>query len=483
MIPPGTRVTQADSFAQITPNQVNWDIGTIPPRTQLDLFMTVAAQASVRLNFQARGDSGLYAEDTVAIDIFRPSLAISVRAVGDEPVEVGTPITFNIDVTNTGDQPLTGVNLRAVGDSGLTHPQTGSRIVGLNRDDGPLQPGATWRAAATFLPVDSGRRCVTVEAFADGGQRAEGQACTTVINRVMPVPALTATITGPERMAIGTADLFRYRVVNTGQVPLSSVRITATFDPQLQLVQATEGNNPSQIGQYQIGWVIPFMPVGPEPRSTVVLEAVFQAHQINPQSRMILTVESAEGARASDSYVFEIQPGAVAPVEPPTGPALPPVQPSPTIPTTPAPLPADPRVPQPALPPAAADPAPRGDTLALRLLDRDDPVRVGQPIRYALSVTNQSNQVDSAVGLRFQLPQGVELTRVVQRLAPGANQFRRENGVVYLDDIRDLRPGETIDFDIELVSNQPQQIQLMIEAVSRLMPGGTFATQSTRVLP
>lgn len=482
-VPPGARVTQADSFAQVTPNHVNWEIGTIPPRTQLDLFMSIAAQASVRLHFQARGDSGLYAEDTVAIDVFQPSLGLSVRAASSEAVEVGTPITFNIDVTNTGDRPLSGVSLRVVGDEGLTHTQTGSRIVGQNKNDGPLQPGDTWTAAATFLPIESGRRCITVEASADGGQRAEGQACTTVINRVMPVPALTATITGPDRMLTGTHKIFSYRVVNTGQVPLSQVRITATFDPQLQLLEATEGNNASRLGQYQIGWTIPFMPVGPDERSAVLIEAQFLAQQINPQSQMILTVESAEGARASDSFVFEIIPGAVAPVAPPSRPALPPVQPPPIIPGGPAPIPADPRLPPTSLPPAAAEPTPTGDTLVLRLLDRDDPVRVGQPIRYALSVTNQSNLLDSAVGLRFQLPPGVELSRVVQRLAPNANQFRRENGIVYLEDIRDLRPGETVDFDIELVSNQPQQIELMVEAVSRMMPGGTFATQTTRVLP
>src|SRR5690606_5068007 len=318
----------------------------------------------------------LYAEDTVAIDVFQPSLGLSVRAASSEAVEAGTPITFNIDVTNTGDRPLSGVSLRVVGDEGLTHTQTGSRIVGQNKNDGPLQPGDTWTAAATFLPIESGRRCITVEAFADGGQRAEGEACTTVINRVLPVPALTATITGPDRMLTGTDKIFRYRVVNTGQVPLSQVRITATFDPQLQLLEATEGNNPSRVGQYQIGWTVPFMPVGPDDRSAVLVEAQFLAQQINPQSRMILTVESAEGARATDSYVFEIVPGAVAPVAPPSRPALPPVQPPPTIPNSPAPIPADPRVPQPTLPPAAAEPTPSGNTLVLRLLDRDDPVRV-----------------------------------------------------------------------------------------------------------
>jgi len=486
-IPPGARVTQADTFARVTPTNVTWEIGTIPPRTQLDLFMTMATQSSVRLNFDARGDSSLFAQDTVAVDVFRPSLSVRVRPSTDQTVEVGTPITFDIDVTNTGDRPLTGVNLRVVGDNGMTHTETGSRIVGQNKNDGPLQPGQTWTAASTFVPIDSGRRCVTVEAFAEGGQRADAQACATVINRVVAVPVITATISGPDRIEVGTRRLFAYRVVNTGQVPLTNVRITATFDSRLELLEATEGKDLSRLGQYQVGWTIPTMPVGPDPRSAVLLEANFNALQINPRASMILTVESAESARATDTFNFEIIPGAPAAVAPPAAtPQLPPALPQPTLPTTPSPIPADPNAAPPNMAPLSGlpqgGPAAGGNTLAVSLLDRDDPVRVGQPIRYSLSVRNTSDQMDGAVGLRFRLPPGVELSRVVQRLAPQANQFRRDADTIVLEDIRDLRPGETVDYEIELISNQPQTIELTVEAISRLVPGGTFATQSTRVI-
>ncbi|TVQ01165.1 MAG: hypothetical protein EA381_06160 [Planctomycetaceae bacterium] len=485
-LPPGSRATQADSFARITPSNVTWEIGTIPPRTQLDLFMSIASQATVRLPFEARGDDGLYAQDTVAINVFRPSLAIRVEPSATDAVEVGTPITFNIDVTNTGERPLTGVNLRAVGDNAMTHEETGSRVISQNKPDGTLQPGATWSSAVTFVPLESGRRCVIVEAYADGGQQSQSEACATVINRVVPVPAITATITGPAEIQAGTDRLFSYRVVNTGQVPLSNVRISVTFDATLRLVEATEGSDVSRLGQFQIGWTIPSMPVSPDPRSTILLEGRFNAGGPIPQSLMILTVESAEGARASDSFRFEITPAAFAPPAQAAPQTLPPIVPSPMIPEAPAPIPADPSIPAPDLPPVApraADPAPAGDTLVLSLLDRDDPVRVGQPIRYSLSVRNIANEVDSAVAIRFALPNGVELTRIVQRLAPAENQFGREGDTIYLDDIRDLRPGEAIDFDIELVSNQPQQLELVVQAISRLVPGGTQTSQTTRVLP
>ncbi|MGV3485231.1 MAG: DUF7507 domain-containing protein [Planctomycetaceae bacterium] len=485
-LPPGTSVTQADTFAVRTPNNVTWEIGTIPPRTQLDLFMTVVAQSSVRLPFQARADNGLYAEATVAVDVFRPSLSLQIRPSNSDASEVGVPVTFNIDVTNTGDRPLTGVALRSVGDSGMTHAQTGSRVVGQNRTEGPLQPGQTWTAAATFVPLESGRRCIQVEATADGGQRETGEACATVINRVVAVPAVTATISGRGQMETGETQLFKYRVVNTGQVPLRNVRIVATFDPQLQLVQATEGNDSSQLGQYQIAWTIPLMQPAPHPTSTVLLEGEFRALLTNPRSKMILTVSSAEGARAENAFDFQIVPGPPVTPPPAAGPALPPVLSSPTIPSGPAPIPADPRTPAPSLPPAAAPPSTANagvGSLSLSLLDRDDPVRIGQPIRYSLSVRNNSREIDGDVGLRFRLPAGVEVARVSQRLAPGAPGFRREGETVYLDTIRDIRPGEAVDYDIELVSNQPQDLELVVEAVSRLVPTITIASQRTRIIP
>jgi hypothetical protein len=486
-IPPGTRVIQADSFAVTTPSNVTWDIGTIPPRTQLDLFMTVAAQSPIRLQFQGRADNGLYAESGVAIDVYRPSLSIQVRPASTEATEVGTPVTFNIDVTNTGDRPLTNLSLRSVGDSGMTHAQTGSRVVGQNRTEGPLQPGQTWTAAATFIPLESGRRCVTVEATADGGQRTSAESCTTVINKVVPVPAVTANISGRNVMETGSTQLFKYRVVNTGQMPLRNVRIIATFDPQLQLVRATEGNDSSQLGQYQIIWTVPVMQPAPDATSTVLLEGEFRALQTIPRSKMILTVSSAEGARAENAFDFQVIAG--PPVAPPAAapPALPPALSTPTVPATPIPRSGD-ALPGagPSLPPSAVAPAPSGQgtgALALRLLDRDDPVRVGQPIRYSLSVTNSSSQVDGNVGIRFRVPPGVEVSRVVQRLAPGANNFRREGDTVYLDEIRDIRPNETVDFDIELLSNQPQDLELLVEAISRMYPAGTSASQRTRVIP
>ncbi len=228
----------------------------------------------------------------------------------------------------------------------MTHSQTGSRVVGQKRTEGPLQPGQTWTAAATFVPLESGRRCVTVRATADGGQQASAEACATVLNRIVPVPAVSAKINAPESMATGDTRLFRFNVSNSGQVPLRNVKIIATFDPQLQLVRATEGNDQSRLGQFQIAWNIPEMRPAPDATANVTLEAEFTATQPNPRSTMILTVASLEGARVEDKADLQIVQGAAP--EPPAAPRpnLPPVQPTPNVPApnVPAPVPGIPLI-------------------------------------------------------------------------------------------------------------------------------------------
>ncbi len=381
----------------------------------------------------------------------------------------------------------------------MTHSQTGSRVVGQKRTEGPLQPGQTWTAAATFIPLESGVRCVTVRATADGGQQASAESCATVINRIVPVPAVSAKINGPATMATGETRLFRFNVSNSGQVSLRNVKIIATFDPQLQLVRATEGNDQSRLGQFQIAWTVPEMRPAPDATANVTLEAEFTATQLNPRSSLILTVASLEGARVEDKIDLQIVQGAAPEPAPAPTPNLPPVQPTPSVPAPIPSLPPDPRgatapgnsapAAQPgaaapnAASPSAANSGATAGSISLSLLDRDDPVRVGQPIRYSLSVRNNSNQFDGNVGIRFRLPGGISINRVAQRAAPNGAGFRREGEVIYLDDIRDIRPGETIDFDIELVGNQPQDLELVVEAISRLMPTSTFASQTTRIIP
>lgn len=478
-LPPGTRVVSSDSFARVLPNAVTWEIGTIPAQQQLDLFLDLASQSPVDLVFQARAD-GLIAEDRVRIDIFRPSLSVRVQPL-QQRVEAGQPVTFDIDVTNTGDRPLQNVRLLATGDRGMTH-QGGTPTVTNTKDDGPLQPGQTWGAQIQFVPVESGQRCISVQATADGGQRASQEGCVTVINPVPRTPALTATLEGKQKIATLQTTLVRARIVNQGLGAARNVRVTMSYPQQLQLLQATEGVDPSRVAQGQVVWLIPSIEAGQE----AVLEGQFEARAGVARSQIAVTAESVEGATANASYVLEIiAVNPPPPVESP--PELPPVSAPPIVPSGPAmPLQGSPpSATAPPIQPAPTAPiAPaRSERLQVSLFGRDNPARVGAPIRYTLSIRNDSIERDGQVGIQFRLPNGVRLERVSPYTNPELSDYRVDAGVVSLAYIRSMEPGERVDYELVLSSNQPQTFDLAVQVRSLRMADGMVESVTTSVLP
>lgn len=479
-LPPGMRVVNADSFARVLPNVVSWEIGTIPAQQQLDLFLDLAAQSPVDLVFQARADGGLVAEDQVRIDIFRPSLSVRVQPT-QARVEVGQSVTFEIDVTNIGDRPLQNVSLAATGDQGMML-QGGSPTVTNTKDDGPLQPGQTWGAQIVFVPNESGQRCVSVQAVADGGQRGNQQGCVTVINPVPQNPSLSVTLEGKTQIATLQSMLVRARIVNRGLGAARNVRVTLSYPRQLLLTFATEGADQSRIEQATVSWILPSIQPGQE----ALLEGQFEARGAIPQGQIAVTVESAEGATASNGYVVEI----IA-VNPP-----PPVETPPTLPPTVTPpvIPGGPATPLQGAPPLATSPSvepipaapiapPRSERLQISLFGRDNPARIGADIRYALSILNDSSERDGQVAIQFRLPPGTRLVRVVPQANPELSEFRIDADIVSLAYIRSMDPGERVDYELVLSSNLPQSLELTVQARSLRIPDGIAGSTTTTVIP
>lgn len=470
-LPAGVQASSPDSFATNLPNAVVWEIDQIPPHSELDLFVDVTTESSLPLTFEARADGGLIATDSAIIDIYRPSLVVSVTPPSSN-VEVGQTVTFAIDVRNTGDRPLTNLQLAVTGDDSMLHtPSNDRRVVKLRLNPGtnesnPLQPGQTWAVAVTFIPTDPGQRCIAVESTADGGQRSTSESCVIVINKPPPTPAVAVTLNGRNRISVGNKTLFRGRVINTGRIPLENVRVSMVYDPQLQPLGATDQfliQTPP--GQYTIQWLIPRL----EPESSETLEAEFQALGTSPRSRLVMSVTSKQGARSGQQFEFQIlpstvtQPGPIAPPRPSRD--LPPATTPPLIPG-PLPIPA-PSQPAPIAPPQLPRQPAEPETLGLTLQGPSTPAFQGQPISYVLRVTNPSSQNDGNVIIKFNLPDGVHIQRVAHTLSPALSKYTHNGESIYLQEIGTLRPGETSEYRITLISNRPQTFTIAAEAFSR----------------
>ncbi|TWU18468.1 hypothetical protein [Allorhodopirellula heiligendammensis] len=475
-IPDGVKVISSDTFAKVFPNSVVWQIGTIPPQQQLDLGLKLSSGAPVSIDFEARGDGGLSANGNIRVDIFRPALALRVAAAQDR-YETGQKVAFEIEVENTGDRPLRDVSLTASGDQYMMHSEKGSREVGNDKIDGPLQPGEIWRSTVHFTPTDSGLRCVTFQANAAGGQQQSQSSCVTVINPAPPTPALSVTVSAArDRLSVGDNVFVRGRVENTGSIPLKSVRVTMSYDAQLLPQQATVDFPRNLDTPYLITWTIPELPAG----ETAVLEAEFAAQQTSAASQFIFTAESAEGARGRNSTSIQIFPGNAPNTPLVVPPVLPPARTPPAIPGGPGTPPPLPQAQAP--PPSPSDRIDPG-TLRLDVLQRDISPRVGDPIGYSIRLTNDTDQLDSVVQIAFDLPNGVAIERLTQTQSPELGRFTRGGNTIYFEEIRSIKPRESIDYELVLRSNQPQNFTLVIEAVSRNVPAGIAVSQPTEVAP
>jgi len=104
-----------------------------------------------------------------------------------------------------------------------------------------------------------------------------------------------------------------------------------------------------------------------------------------------------------------------------------------------------------------------------------------------LRVLNDSNERDGQVAIQFRLPDGVFLERVNQTTHPELGQFEvGDDNVVRLADIGSLNPGEAIDYELILSSNQPQTFEtfdLDILIRSARMPNGFREKITTTVVP
>jgi len=476
-IPEGTRVITTDAFAKQIGNTVVWELGTIPPQQQLDLGMKLSAASPVAIRFEARGDGGLAADSDIRVDIFRPALALRVTPE-KQRYETGEKVVYKIEVENTGDQPLRDVSLTAIGDEAMMHTERGIREVGNDKADGPLQPGEVWASDVNFTPTDSGLRCVNFTALAAGGQQQTQSSCVTVINPAPPTPAMSVTVSPVrDRISVGDRAFIRGRVENTGRIPLTNVRVTMSYEPQLVPEQATVDFPRNFDKPYLIEWTIPELPAG----ETAVLEGEFAAQGPSQNSRFIFAAESVEGARGSDSTSIQIFPNNTPNVPLTAPPVLPPARTPPTIPGGPG---TPPPVSRPPPPTSPSDREPRDQgTLRLDVLQRDISPRVGDPIGYSIRLNNDTNRIDNAVQIAFDLPNGVSVERLTQTQSPELGRITRRGNTIYFEEIRSIKPGETIDYELVLKSNQPQTYDLLLEAVSRNFPGGIANSQRTEITP
>jgi len=173
-----------------------------------------------------------------------PKLTIAVK--GPEQDYVGSKVTYQVTVTNTGDAPARNATLA------LRSSEAG-RVLAVNSVDAPEARVAAGRTSAngeSLGNIDPGQSrtmnviaegnqggnlTIVADATAACAQRVEGQAST----RIVTIPALLLeAVDEADPIRVGNEVVYDIKVTNQGSGPDQNIRVTAEVPDGEEFVRA-----------------------------------------------------------------------------------------------------------------------------------------------------------------------------------------------------------------------------------------------------
>jgi uncharacterized repeat protein (TIGR01451 family) len=448
-----------------TATNLSWEIGVLGPRQALDVQVVVEATTDMdaRIVFDVTSASGGGKNAVVSTLVQKPQLTLNVNPdPTTTQVGVGETATFNLKLTNTGNQTITDLILVLDAAPGLAHIRDGATQV--TRDVGYLPPGKSVDLSAQFVVEREGDLAIKATAQSSRQILAAGQASV----RGMPAPQRIPQVdlemrcsTGANPIAINAATSVQLFVRNTGPVAVRNLFLTVKYDPALSPTGASAGYEPSFANQI-IRWRIPELAVG----TSTEYQINFAGVTPTADAQVVGQVESEDrGIRVMRNVGVPI-----------TGPA-------PGVNTNPSGLAPPPGGGPPAgmgvnpVPPNAA--VPQGDLMVV-IEPTTKAVRMNEQSSYMITVRNNSAVNQQRVELQLRIPEGVRVIDV-QGPSQGGYQYDEAGRLINMEAIQTMRPQEVIAYRIEFRHELVGEGRLIatVQSSSSREPASAMSTIST----
>jgi len=326
-------------------------------------------------------------------DLAPPSAApsgLQLDVRGPERVQVGDTMTLEIAVANRSARGATGVRLECEFDGGLAFPEQTERAV--TQELGTLAAGATRSITLQLTVAAAGRQCAVVRLIGDGQEPQRQQICVTADE---PATELVATLLGPTTRSVGQRAEFVLTVLNRGDRDMEGTRVQIDYPLELAARAASAG---ASRGAGTFTWELGRLLA--QERAQIQVE--FEAVRVAPESIILARVESS-AARARTQHLLRVEP---------------------------APHP-----------------------LIVSVEDVDDPVAVGEELRYTAAVVNTGAEPIRDWTPRLLISGGIELSQVERAVdggAPAPLNLRAadDSGVRILDGLPELPAGQSVGLTI-----------------------------------
>ena len=397
-------------------------------------------------------NTNVQANKPVHVDTTTTQLKLQVN--GPQTAEIGATVRFELIVTNVGNTAASGLTIRDTFDVGLTHLVAKSPIE-KKLDD--LPPGKSQSVFLSFQVTEPGELQHRVEVSGANVTGANETVTLTVEPPTVTQPALELDMTGPTTVKAGETAEFRIKLRNTGDVPLTNLRVVDRYAVGLEPTEATEGFAVDKEGfpidqqgnrDRVLVWRIPKLAPGATQVFRVVCRCTTATRVCNSA-----TVQCDQRPPLADEMCLQI-----LPTEQPTTAKQTPTRPS--APNHEANL-------------AGTQSSQPHIELAINTF-RDN-AQVGKQLRYQIEVTNASDKPDRNVQLIIQFPEGVRPARF-GTVAPA--QYHTSPGKLIFAPIKELRAGEKLTYDVLFDAMRPGKFRLDLKVSS-----STLAAPITRHRP
>ncbi|MFV2069220.1 MAG: NEW3 domain-containing protein, partial [Pirellulales bacterium] len=475
-LPPGWGEVGGTPSPRLSDGKLVWNIAEIGPAqtTSLEVSLRVAGRGSMRFCATVRTDDGRTAESCAATTVVAP--AIDVKLTGPAQANVGSNVRFEIVITNHGDATAENLVLTDTFDEGLKHLVATSPI---ERAIGSLPAGNSTTVPLNFQVTRAGRLCHHAVVTGPGKLKVSADAC---LEAAQPPPqpaaqvALEVTKKGPRQRHAGETADFEIIITNTGNVALTNVRISDSYQRPLEPTDATAGFT---VTQEELSWIFPRLEPGAVEKIRVRCRCVTAARQAC--NRVIAT--SDQGPTIADEACVEILPPVAPPLTPPANqPTTPPA-----TPTTPDDRPPEqPRLqaptaePSPTPPPSQPESPSAPTQLSLTIADLADPVRVGEKVTYQIRVRNDGSAKAGPLTVVITFPDNLTPARV-GTVSP-APSYKVAGQTVRFGAVAEIVAGDTLTYRVPFVATQAGDAQVQAELTANGLDKPIVIEEKTEVL-
>lgn len=422
-IPVGYEPVTTDPPALKEGDQLIWTLAALPGEQSRDLKVTYRASqvGTIRPRVILLSSGAQPIEDAVTTEITQSDLKLAINA--PKTAAVGMPLDVSIRVSNPGTAPAERVVIQAAYDSGLEHERRANPIeMELSQ---PIAPGKSRDIKLPLIARKAGALKVRVSATSESKLTTSNEATINV-----QFPQLQVKVSGPTLRYVNRPADWKLTVTNDGQVPLQKVILRHLLSEELSFVEASDRGS---FQERQVIWQLGNLGVGE--RRTVTL--VTRCDKVSPASkqRAIVTAEPVVESNVRRVSIEQLQAESEATVEIRGLPAF-----------------------------------------KLNVVDKDDPVQVGNRTSYRIDVTNQGSLRGTQVEITAQVPKEMKIVRT-----NGPSEFQIKGQQVKFKPRDGLEPGQTWSYFIDVEAKQAGDARMKVELKSSLLSTPVRSEQSTQI--